>query len=295
MPGKRRTVSYSQYSVYKQCPHLWYLQYGKGLYDFKPSIYLVFGTSLHETLQLWLKVMYTQSGKASDQMDLAQDFKSRFLEEYRKRVAENKGEHFATKEQLREFYQDGVTILEWVRKKRKRYFSLRDVELIGIEIPLSSQANRGIDNVFFKGAIDFVLYSKKANRYSIYDIKTSTTGWSKDDKKDDVKINQILLYKKHFGEAFNVYPENIDVTFFIVRRKLLDAPEDIVIPRVQEFIPAHGKIKVKKAETDFNNFLAECFTPEGRVQEKVHLKNVGKACKYCPFNDSPDLCNKENT
>jgi hypothetical protein len=293
MTRKQKTVSYSQYSLHKTCPYLWYSQYAKGLYQFKPSIHLVFGTSLHETLQLWLKVMYTQSGSAADKMDLELDFKQRLLQEYKKRVQENNNEHFSSKEELHEFYLDGIAILDWVKKKRNRYFSLRNVELVGIEIPVKTQANRGIENVVLKGAIDFILYDKTLNRYSIYDIKTSTRGWTDQDKKDDKKINQVLLYKKFFSEIQQVPEEDVDVTFFIVKRKVPEI-KDFPIYRVQEFKPAHGKTKVKKAYEDFQSFITECFTPEGQYVEKNYYKNVGDSCKFCPFNDRPDICDKKN-
>lgn len=291
--SRKKTVSYSQYSLYKNCPYAWYLQYVKKVSEFKPSIHLVFGTSMHETFQLWLKVMYTQSGAAADKMDLVADFKSRFIEEYKKRVQENKGEHFSTKEELQEFYQDGIAILEWVSKKRSEYFSIRDVELIGIEIPLLTQANKGIENVEYKGFIDFVLYHKRTNTYSIYDIKTSTRGWTDYEKKDDKKVNQVLLYKKMFAEKFNVPEDNIDVTFFVVKRKLPQFSE-FTVKRVQEFKPAHGKIKVKKAYEDFQTFLTECFEASGEYKEKSYFKNAGNACKFCIYNDKPDLCDKKN-
>lgn len=293
MARKKKVVSYSQYSIYKNCPHQWYVQYVKGNYNFKPSIHLVFGTSIHETLQLWLKVMYSQSGKAADEMDLVSDFKTRFVEEYRKRLQENNGEHFSSKEEMQEFYEDGIAILDWVSKKRKKYFSLRNVDLIGIEIPVLTQANKGIDNVSFKGAIDFILYHKITKTYSIYDIKTSTRGWSDNDKRDDKKVNQVLLYKKMFSEMNDVPEDDIDVTFFVVKRKIPEVSE-WTISRVQEFKPAHGKIKVSKAYQDFQSFLAECFESDGSYKEKPYIKNVGDACKFCPFNNSPELCDKKN-
>lgn len=293
MAKKAKTVSYSQYSIYKACPHQWYLQYPMKQATFKPSIHLVFGTSIHETLQLWLKVMYSQSGKAADEMNLVADFKTRFVEEYKKRVRDNNNEHFSSKEELQEFYEDGIAILEWVSKRRKKYFSIRNVELVGIEIPVLTQANEGIANVSFKGSIDFILYHKIANKYTIYDIKTSTRGWSDYEKKDDTKINQVLLYKRNFAKIHNVSEDDIDVTFFIVKRKVPEV-SDFPIKRVQEFKPAHGKVKLNKAEKDFQSFLTECFTPEGLYSEKKYFKNVGPSCKFCPFNNSPELCDKKN-
>jgi hypothetical protein len=67
----QKSVSYSQYSIYKQCQYQWYLNYIKKLKIFKPSVHLTFGTSFHETMQDWLKVMFEESAKKADEMDLA--------------------------------------------------------------------------------------------------------------------------------------------------------------------------------------------------------------------------------
>lgn len=291
--AKTKTVSYSQYAIYKDCPHKWYLQYCKKQSSFQPSIYLVFGTALHETLQLWLKVMYNQSGKASDEMDLVADFKARFLEDYKKRYQENGNVHFSTKEEMQEFLEDAIAILTWVKKKRKKYFSIRNTELVGIEIPVDIPASESHTHLKFRGSIDFILYHKSVKKYTIYDIKTSTRGWTASDKRDDKKINQVLLYKRTFAKNFNVSEDDIDVLFFIVKRKIFEQAE-YPIPRVQEFKPAAGKVKTNKAYNDFQSFLKECFTPNGDYIEKDYYKNVGSACRFCPFNNSPDLCNREN-
>ena len=109
-----------------------------------------------------------------------------------------------------------------------------------------------------KGFIDFILYDEKYDRYYIFDIKTSTRGWSAKEKKDDIKINQILLYKQYFSDLYKIDIDKVEVEFLVVRRKVWDS-EDFVIGRVQEFKPAAGKIKMKKANTSFQSFLDECF------------------------------------
>jgi len=63
---------------------------------------------------------------------------------------------------------------------------------------------------------------------------------------------------------------------------------------VQEFAPANGKIKVKKAFESLENFVKECFTPDAKYNmERVYEKN-SKSCKYCPYSDKPELCDKKN-
>ena len=132
----QKSVSYSQYSIYKQCQYQWYLNYVKKLKIFKPSVYLTFGTACHETIQEWLRVMYEESAKKAEEMDLGELLKERMYENYKESLEEQKGEHFIKPEEFKDFIQDGVTILDFLKKKRSEYFNLKTTKLIGIEIPI---------------------------------------------------------------------------------------------------------------------------------------------------------------
>lgn len=287
--SKSKTVSYSQYSIYKQCNYRWYLDYVKKLQPFKPSIHLIFGTAAHETLQNYLKVMYEQSAAAADKIHLPTYFKKRLIELYK---ANTYAGHFSTPEELSEFYEDAVAILDFFKSKRKLFFSKKNCELVGIEIPITGPIVEGIENVKMKGFIDLVIYHKDLDKYVIYDIKTSTRGWSDYEKKDQTKINQILLYKRFFSVLRNIPEDKIDVQFFIVRRKINENLE-FVPKRIQEFIPANGTKKVKDAFEDLQNFVKDVFTSDGEYQEKTYIKSIDK-CKFCPYLDKPDLCNRKN-
>jgi hypothetical protein len=84
----------------------------------------------------------------------------------------------------------------------------------------------------------------------------------------------------------------IDVRFFIVKRKLFESA-DFVIKRIQEFIPTQGKIKMKQAIADLQTFVKEAFTLDGQHIDKEYPKNLD-GCKYCPFKNDSELCNKKN-
>lgn len=124
--AKDKTVSYSQYSIYKQCPHRWYLDYVKKLQPFKPSVHLIFGTAFHETLQNYLKVMYEQSGAAADKIHLPTYFKTRFMELYKENSTQG---HFSTPEELSEFFEDATAILDFVKRKRGLFLRRRILSL----------------------------------------------------------------------------------------------------------------------------------------------------------------------
>jgi len=261
---KNKSVSFSQYQIYKNCQHQWYLNYVKKLQPFKPSIHLIFGTAFHETIQNYLQVMYDKSGTEADKIHLPTYFKTKLIELY---TENSKEEHFSSPQELSEFYEDAVAILDFFKKKRKLFFSKKNTELVGIEIPILAPIVEGIENVVMKGFIDLVIYNKTVDKYTIYDIKTSTRGWSDYEKKDQTKVSQILLYKKMFSQLRNIPEDKIDVQFFIVRRKINEALE-YPPARVQEFIPAHGVKKVNDAMNDFQEFVRNVFTVQGDYQEK---------------------------
>jgi len=285
----QRTVSYSQYSIYSTCPHQWYLTYVENKSPYQASIHTVFGTAFHETLQQYIEVMYNQSGAAADRLDLENIFTERFRETYKTEYEKTK-QHFSNATEMREFYDDGVAILKWIKSKRNRLFTIRKVKLLGIELPLLIGLTK---NIYLKGYIDFILYDTELDKVYIYDIKTSTRGWSEREKKDDTKLSQILLYKEYFAKQFGFDVDRIEVEFFIVRRKIWEEAE-YPIPRVQSFKPASGKSKRKQAVDNFTNFIQDCFDEVGKPKIKSYIKNVGEAsCKWCPYADKPDLCNKK--
>lgn len=287
-PAFQKTVSYSQYSMWDSCPHKWYLTYVENKQPYQASIHTVFGTAFHETIQDYLEVMYNESGAASDKMDLEVLFQSKFSEVYSKEY-KKMGSHFTSPQEMGEFYEDAIAIIQFIKKNRNKLFTIRRVKLLGIEIPLLLNV---ANNVFLKGFIDFVLYDEDLNKVYIYDIKTSTRGWGDKEKKDENKIAQILLYKEYFAKQFDVDVESIEVEFFIVKRKIWEQSE-YPTPRVQNFKPASGKNKRSQASERFRTFIKECFDEVGKPQIKSYLKNVGESsCKWCPYKDSPELCDK---
>jgi hypothetical protein len=289
----QKGVSYSQFSMYSQCEYQWYLAYVKKKKVFKPGIHLLFGTSFHETLQNYLEVMYNQSITAANEINLSEYLETRMIENYKKDLEDNNNEHYTTKEEIKEFIEDGTATLEWFKKNRAKYFSKKDTELVGIEIPVLQSVTDYSPNVLLQGYIDFILYHKGTDTYTIYDIKTSTRGWTDKEKKDTTKLSQILLYKHFYSKALNIDQDKIDVKFFIVKRKIYENL-DFPIPRIQEFSPANKTKKVKDAYTRLENFIKECFTPDAKYNtERVYKKNLD-GCKWCPYRDTPDLCNKKN-
>ena len=286
----QKSVSYSQYSMWAACPHRWALKYIENKEPYQASIHTVFGTAFHETLQDYIKVMYEESGAKADKIDLISLFQSKFSEVYSKEY-KAAGTHFTTAEQMGEFFDDAQAILQYIQKNRNKIFTIRKMRLLGIELPLLLNISK---DIYYKAFIDFALYDEDLNKVYIYDIKTSTRGWSDSEKRDDQKIAQILLYKEYFAKQFGWDVEQIEVEFLIVKRKIYEKAE-YPIPRLQSFRPASGKNKRRNAVDNFQAFIKDCFDEIGKPKIKSYLKNVGESsCKWCPYKDDLNLCDKSN-
>lgn len=288
---EHNSVSFSQYSTWLQCPHKWYLTHvlDKAPFDSSGYIYLVFGNSMHETLQNYLDVMYSKSGAEADRIDLEAYFNERFVGAYKK-FYEKHGRHFSTSEEMNEFYEEGVAILNYFKKKRGSIFSKKNYKLLGIELPLVREVK---NNVYLRGYIDVALYHTETQEVEIYDFKTSTRGWYDEDKKDESKTSQLILYKDALSKQYDIDPEKIKIEFIILKRKIPENTE-YPIPRIQRFSPSNGKRKLKEVSTRFNEFLNNCFDAEGDKLDKVYSKNPSDHnCMFCPFKDNIELCDRK--
>ena len=274
--AKKKSISYSQFALWEQCPYSWKLQYVDKALPFTDNIYTLFGTSMHEVLQEYLKVMYSNSIVEADKLLLNEELEDRLKKNFMEIRQRNGGEEFCTKDEMNEFYLDGLKILEFFKKKRADYFSKKGYELLGIETSLNYDLPR---NIKFKGFIDLIIKDNIRNRIKIIDIKTSTWGWNKYAKADKNKTDQLLLYKSFYSKQHDVPLDRIDVEYFIVKRKLYENT-DFPQKRIQKFIPAINKV-IRRLE----HFMDECYDEEGKIKdndyEKCHPKSKCKAYTKC--------------
>ena len=273
---KKKRVSISQYSTFLKCPQKWYLDYVKNLRVKDDNINTTFGTAIHHAFQTYLTSLYKEGVGIADSLDVKKLFLDKFNEEIKK-VKDVKEEEFT------DFIFDGNDIVDTFCKSanRLKYFPTKEYELIGIEIPLEIPIK---NNVEFVGFIDIVLKEKDKEYYRIIDFKTSSSGWNSYMKEDVSKLAQLHLYKSVYSKKFNVPLNNIEVEFFIVKRKLY---ENVSFPqsRIQVFKPSAGPTIIKESIKSFVEFLDYGFTPEGNYNEtNQYIKVPGngkKHCKYC--------------
>lgn len=284
-----KKVSYSQFSLYHQCPNRWKLDYVDGLRKYEQSIHTLFGSCMHETIQHWLQVVYNDSVKAGNAIDFNTMLKELLMSKYKQSITEGQS-HYSSPQELTEFYNDGIVILDYLRKKRTAYFSTKSTKLVGIEIPLEIQMK---NNVLFVGFIDLVMFDEANQKVKIYDIKTSTMGWNKYQKADVGKTAQLILYKEFYAKQFNVDVEQVDVEYIILRRKINENLE-FAPKRIQTFSPASGKPTRNKVAKLFGDFIDNCFTDQGEYRSDTHHPAFKqKLCNYCPYDKDEQRCPKK--
>ncbi len=287
----QKNISYSQFSIFKECPHKWELLYKDGLQQYTSTIHTVFGTAMHEALQHYITIMFEQSAAEADRFNVEEYFEERFRETYLKEYKSNSSTHFSSSVEMREFFDDGIAIINFFKKKRGQYFSKRGWFLVACELPIVIVPDNKFKNVLYKGYLDLVLYHEPTNTFKIIDFKTSTRGWNDKTKKDEGKQFQLILYKNGFSKQFDIPEDSIEVEFFILKRKIWEESE-FPQSRIQEFAPPSGKIKMKKAVTALNEFIEHSFNQDGTYKDNKYPITVNENCKYCPFNDKRDLCSK---
>ena len=289
--ARKKSVSYSQFALWEQCPYSWKLQYVDKAIPWSDNIHTLFGTAMHEVLQEYIRVMYTKSIVEADKLLLNEELEDRMKKLFMEIMQRNGGEQFCTKDEMTEFYNDGLKIIDFFKKKRGMYFSKKGYELLGIETALNWDLP---NNLKFKGFIDLIIKDNIRNRIKIIDIKTSSWGWNKYAKADKNKTDQLLLYKSFYAKQHDVPLDRIDVEYFIVKRKLYEGM-DFPQRRVQTFIPANGTPSINKVVSELKVFMDDCFVNGQHNTNKEYKKiATAKNCKWCEFKDRPDLCDRKN-
>lgn len=293
-----KIVSYTQFEKWVSCPRKWYLSYPLKKSVFKQNIHTTFGKAMHTIIQEYLKKCFTDSVKNSNSMPLEDMFLDEFIKEYKKGVGNNGGEHFTDKQEFMVFYKQGIEIINNFKNNRSLYLSTRDMVLVGIETETLDPVLETSDKVKLRVFIDLIFYDKVSDEYLLIDLKTSTRGWSKYQKNDEIKRSQLLIYKKEFSEKFNIPEEKIKVKFLILRREVESEDLEFPLKRIQEYDPPQSTRTTNKVYKLFKSFVEECYTSEGNYNMDGDYPAIMGAyksnCRFCEFKDNENLCPKEN-
>jgi len=280
-------VSWSQLKMYLECPKHWKLAYIDKIKDFEPSVVLVFGTAIHEVIQEYLVTFYNQTSAKADALDLNEMLQDAMSKEYLK-SKKSFGKDFATQGDMVEFYNDGLRIIDYFKKHRNAYFPKKDHKLLGVEFRLQEHVK---GKLHFIGYIDVIIQNIKENTLKIIDLKSSIRSWSEVMKKDKLRTDQLLLYKKFYSRQFNIPENKIEVEFLILKRKLYENC-DYPQKRLQVIAPSQGNISVNKVMRKFDDFVETCFTEDGsyNIIREYKATPSKKTCTWCPFKTNKELC-----
>ena len=274
-----KSISHSQFTSYNECNLKWKLRYIDELSLSSGNIYTLFGSAMHTVIQEYLATMYNKSIVLADKLPLDDMLKEEMVKEFNE-IKEKGGVLPCEQKDMIEFYQDGLEIIKHFRKHRNRYFTKNNYELVGVEVPIFTTVQEGVE---FRSYLDIVLRNKISGDITIIDLKTATRGWIHFQKKNFYKTSQLLLYKQFYSDKFGVPLDKIDVLFLILKRKIAKK-SDFPISRLQRFEPSHGKISINKTMKAFNEFRELIFDSKGEYRtDRNYSAKPGSACKFCEF------------
>ena len=274
-----KSISHSQFTTYNDCNLKWKLRYIDELSISGGNIYTLFGSAMHTVIQSYLTEMYDKSIVSADKLPLDDMLKEEMVKEFNE-IKEKWGVLPCEQKDMIEFYQDGLEIIKHFRKHRNRYFIKNNYELVGVEVPIFTTVQEGVE---FRSYLDIVLRNKISGDITIIDLKTATRGWIHFQKKNFYKTSQLLLYKQFYSDKFGVPLDKIDVLFLILKRKIAKK-SDFPISRLQRFEPPHGKISINKTMKAFNEFRELIFDSNGKYRtDRNYSAKPGSACKFCEF------------
>jgi hypothetical protein len=282
-------ISYSQFTMWANCNHAWKLRYVDGHKFDDNSIHTIFGTCMHEVIQDWLDTLYNKSETIAKTIYLNDTFKDRLLELFKENIVVNEnGEKtfLADKKTLMEFYEQGCQILSYIQQNHRKLFPTANTKLFAIEYPLEMEVH---PNVTYIGYIDIVTHNELTGKYVLYDLKTTRSGWTQQQKSDPLKVGQLLLYKRFFAPQLMLDEKDISVEFVMLKRTIAENTQ-FVIPRVSKFEPSNGTPSLNKIWAKFEQFIATCFDDTGNYITEQKASPSKEACRWCVYRDKKHLC-----
>jgi|19_taG_2_1085344.scaffolds.fasta_scaffold05097_2 hypothetical protein len=268
-PTGKAHVSFSEVRIWKECGWKHKLMYIDKIVEDEPSVYLDYGTIIHDALEHYLKTRELKIDESKESLRKAWKTHSFDAEDSIKRremIAESQGWKY------RHNYLD-----DWLRWSEN---SLRDIgpfldknypewEFIAAEEQLYEPID---DEISFKGFIDGVIKYKKGNRekYVIIDWKTaSARGWHRDKKRDFKTTAQLILYKHYWCEKNDVKLRDVACNFVLLKRGAKPGKICAIVD------VSAGEKSIVKANKMVSSMMSS-------VRKNRYLKNRF-SCKFCPY------------
>jgi CRISPR/Cas system-associated exonuclease Cas4 (RecB family) len=191
---ERKILSPTSINTYLRCPRKYYLKYIKGLKE-KPSIYLIRGKAVHDTLAQFNK---RDIITPTDLEELKIEILSLFNHYWLKQEGEIQTVRLS-QETLNEYYHESAEMLiGWLKRQIKAVMSGQIKP--ETEVKLISETHRVM------GIIDAI--HNNNGKASLTDYKTS----KKDTLTQDIKV-QMAIYALIYRDTYGVLPDTIIIDF----------------------------------------------------------------------------------
>jgi len=272
------SISFSEYSNFRQCPHKWFLSYMLKIPD-SSSEELIFGSMTHDSIEDLLT--HKHLAKMNRNPIVIEGI---LKDNLKKQIATIKDTVFLQK--MLEgwvaptFVKQGKALLQELNINER----FKEYEIIDVEIKLDGLPIIERDDVIitYKGFIDLVLRHKVSGRYLILDWKTSRKPWDITEKeKDDFFYAQLCLYKHFYSIKKEIPLDQIDLCFYNLPRD--DArgqrrfDKTILQSEIDTFMDSFRSTCEKVY--DFNHFELD----------KARFTTKKNWCSRCAYN-TPHLC-----
>ena len=281
---KKKSISFSEYSCYLQCPHKWYLNYYLRLPS-ETNEELIFGSTVHATIEALLGSKLEQKMYAAMPEQTVRDIFKRCL---KKELENVKDIHFLTKFNNKELGKIFMFQASKLIVKLDFFKRFKDYEVAEVEVKLDGMPLVSTDEVdiTYKGFVDLILRHKITGKLLILDWKTSGKAW---DIKQKMKDNenffaQLCLYKYYYAQMKGLELKQIGTKFYNLPRNEPDNQS-----------PYEGNLTNDYIELFFSKFQQTALDIYNHSQTlkdfaKQKFNSKKNFCHRCNFN-TKELCN----
>lgn len=263
-----KSISFSELKIYNKCGWKHKLQYVDKVVGPQKTQYTAFGIALHKTEEHY-------QTKTLGDLTIEQFFLTE-LEKCFNEITDLDCFKKKTKEQeIEEMKPQGLRLLEQLHPELDRVFP--GYAFVAAEEKLEIPLESGLlsEPYQFKGYIDFII-ALPNDTICILDYKTTSWGWTPQQKNDKMTTYQLTYYKHFYGLKYGIKPEDIKIYFVLLKRTVKKEPIEI-------FEVGCGPKKISNSLELLNNTMK-------LIDKKVHIKNRnschevnGNFKNTCPF------------
>jgi len=258
LPTGKPHISFSELRDWKECSWRHKLKYINKLVEDKPGPLMDFGTACHAACEKFLKSRIMDSSIAKNMLAQLWE-KNAAFEGY-------------TPEALPQFFAELDLILSEVPKFMDETFP--NWEYVDAEHMLYEQIE-GHDHAF-KGFIDGVIAvtdAKNKKLIWLLDWKTTSRGWWREKRTDELVKTQLILYKNFWSKKIGVDPKDVRCGFILLKRSAKKEQH------CELFALSVGDVTTGRSLKVVNNMLTS-------IKRGIAIKNRS-SCTYCNYFNTP--------